>query len=48
MASREDRLARVLVGMADTLVSDFDPVDLFFELMPSCTNLLDVAQGGCC
>lgn len=46
MAYREGRLARVLVSMADTLVSDFDPVDLFYELVGSCTDLLDVAQAG--
>jgi len=46
MTFREGRLVRVLVSMADTLVSDFDPVDLFFELVVSCTDLLDVAQAG--
>lgn len=46
MAFREGRLVRVLVSMADTLVSDFDPVDLFYELVVSCTDLLDVAQAG--
>ncbi len=39
-------MVRVLVSMADTLVSDFDPVDLFYELVVSCTDLLDVAQAG--
>lgn len=46
MTFREDRLVRVLVRMADTLVSDFDPVDLFYELVVSCRDLLDVAQAG--
>lgn len=46
MTFREGRLVRVLVSMADTLVSDFDPVDLFYELVASCTDLLDVAQAG--
>lgn len=46
MTFREGRLVRVLVSMADTLVSDFDPVDLFYELVVSCTDLLDVAQAG--
>lgn len=46
MTFREDRLVRVLVSMADTLVSDFDPIDLFYELVTSCTDLLDVAQAG--
>lgn len=35
-----------MVSMADTLVSDFDVVDLFHELLGSCTGLLDVAQAG--
>ncbi len=39
-------MVRVLVSMADTLVSDFDAVDLFYELVVSCTDLLDVAQAG--
>ncbi len=46
MTFREGRLVRVLVSMADTLVSDFDAVDLFYELVVSCTDLLDVAQAG--
>lgn len=46
MTFREDRLLRVLVRMADTLISDFDPVDLFYELVLSCPDLLDVAQAG--
>ncbi|HUG07353.1 MAG TPA: GAF and ANTAR domain-containing protein [Acidimicrobiia bacterium] len=46
MTSREGRLVRVLVSVADTLVSNFDPVDLFYELVVSCTDLLDVAQAG--
>ncbi|HEU4320161.1 MAG TPA: GAF and ANTAR domain-containing protein [Acidimicrobiia bacterium] len=46
MTFREGRLVRVLVSLADTLVSDFDPVDLFYELVVSCTDLLDVAQAG--
>lgn len=46
MTFREARLVRVLVNMADTLVSDFDVVDLFYELVVSCTDLLDVSQAG--
>ena len=46
MTFREGRLVRVLVSMADTLVSDFDVIDLFYELVVSCTDLLDVAQAG--
>lgn len=39
-------LVAALISMADTLVSDFDVVDLFHELVVSCTDLLDVAQAG--
>ena len=46
MTSREGRLVRVLVSMADTLVSDFDVIDLFYELVAGCTDLLNVAQAG--
>ena len=46
MTSREGQLVRVLVSMADTLVSDFDVIDLFHELVAGCTDLLDVAQAG--
>lgn len=46
MATREDRLLRVLVGIADTLASDFDALDLFYELVTSCVDLLEVSQAG--
>ncbi|HEX6286227.1 MAG TPA: GAF and ANTAR domain-containing protein [Acidimicrobiia bacterium] len=46
MTFREGRLVRVMVSMADTLVSEFDAVDLFYELVMSCTDLLEVAQAG--
>lgn len=46
MAAREGRLVAALISMADTLVSNFDVVDLFHELVVSCTDLLDVAQAG--
>ena len=46
MTFREDRLVRVLVSMADTLVSGYDPVDMFYELVVGCTDLLGVAQAG--
>lgn len=44
MLDREGHLVRVFVSMADTLVSNFDVVDLFHELVASSTELLDVAQ----
>lgn len=46
MTFRERRLVGVLVSMADTLVSDFDVVDLFHDLVVSGTDLLDVAAAG--
>jgi GAF domain-containing protein len=46
MAFREGRLVEALVGMADTLVSDFDVVDLFYRLVDSCPDLLDVDEAG--
>lgn len=46
MVFREGRLVAVLISMADTLVSDFDVVDLFHELVVSCTDLLNVTQAG--
>lgn len=39
-------MVAALISMADTLVTDFDVVDLFHELLTSCTKLLDVAQAG--
>ncbi len=46
MLDREGHLIRVFVSMADTLVSNFDVVDLFHELVVSSTELLDVEQAG--
>jgi len=41
-----DRLARLFVEMADTLVEDFDVVDLFHSLVSGCEELLDVRGAG--
>lgn len=46
MAAREGSVVAALVSMADTLVSDFDVVDLFHELVGNCMELLEVAQSG--
>lgn len=46
MTSREGRLAEVLIGLADTLVSDFDVTDLFLRLVESCAELADTDHVG--
>lgn len=43
---REAQLVRTLVGLADTLVADFDVVDLLTLLADSCVELLDVGASG--
>ncbi|MFD7534775.1 GAF and ANTAR domain-containing protein [Streptomyces sp. NPDC059819] len=44
--SREERLARAFVELADTLVDDFDVIDLMTTLTCHCVDLLDVASSG--
>lgn len=44
--SREQRLLETLVSLADTVVADFDVVDLFYRLVDAATELLDVAAAG--
>src|SRR5213078_175161 len=44
--SREEALVRSLVEMADTLVDDYDVVDLLTGLADRCVNLLGVAAAG--
>lgn len=46
MAVRESQLARALVDLADTLVADFDVVDLLQRLVEDCVSLLDAPQAG--
>ena len=46
MKVREERLAQIFIGLADTLVSDFDVTDLFYQLVESCTEVVDADHAG--
>ena len=43
---RETLLARTLVELADSLVADFDVVELLTVLADSCVDVLDVGAAG--
>lgn len=44
--SRERRVADAFVTVADTLIADFDIIDLLHTLVTECVDLLDVDAGG--
>lgn len=45
-ASREARLSTAFVALADTLVSEFDLLDLVHTLIDACTDILDSDAAG--
>jgi GAF domain-containing protein len=45
-ASREQTLADLFVALADTLVADFDVVELLDRLVTTCVGLFDIAAAG--
>ncbi|ONI91876.1 transcriptional regulator [Actinosynnema sp. ALI-1.44] len=45
-AQREARLLRAFVEMADTLVDDYDVIDLMHQLVDHCVDLLDAHGAG--
>lgn len=45
-STREQRINQAFVTLADTLIADYDVIDLLHTLVEVCTNLLDVQAGG--
>jgi GAF domain-containing protein len=46
VTSREAQLSAAFVKLADTLITDFDVVDLLHWLVAECTRILDTQAGG--
>jgi GAF domain-containing protein len=46
MTVREGKLTRAFVSLADTLVADYDLVELLHRLVDDCVDLLDAAAAG--
>lgn len=46
MVTRERQLAAILIGLADTLVSDYDLTDYVDKLLTASTTVLDSTAGG--
>jgi len=44
--TRESRLSAAFIKLADTLVTEFDVVDLLHWLVEQCTDILDTQAGG--
>lgn len=44
--TREERITAAFIAVADTLIADFDIVDLMHTLVEVCVNILDVQAGG--
>ena len=44
--TREAKLSAAFVKLADTLIADFDMVDLLHWLVEECTDILDTQEGG--
>jgi len=44
--TREARLSAAFVAVADTLIADFDVVDLLHTLVENCSEILEVDAGG--
>jgi GAF domain-containing protein len=46
VTTREAQLSAAFVKLADTLITDFDVVDLLHWLVEECTRILDTQEGG--
>lgn len=45
-ATRETKISAAFVKLADTLVANFDVIDLLHSLVEECTDILDTQAGG--